>query len=74
MNNVAEEFEDKFEIFRNQSAHRIRCLMDLDGGVGLHILRDKELLGFIVNGKIYIDADEIEVLAQRDEEEEQEDE
>ena len=79
MNNVAEEFEDNFEKFRNQSAHRIRCLMDLDGGVGLHIVRDKELLGFIVNGKIYIDADEIEVLVQKedqkeDQEEEQEDE
>ena len=75
MNNVAEEFEDNFEKFRNQSAHRIRCLMDLDGGVGLQIVRDKELIGFIVNGKIYIDADEIEVLVQKeDQEEEQEDE
>ena len=75
MNNLAEEFEDNFDQFRNQSAHRIRILMDLDGGVGLQIVRDKELIGFIVNGKIYIDADEIEVLVQKeDQEEEQEDE
>jgi len=72
MNNLAEEFEDNFEKFRNQSAHRIRILMDLDGGVGLQIVRDKELIGFIVNGKIYIDADDIEVLAQKDNQEEQE--
>ena len=75
MNNLAEEFEDNFEKFRNQSAHRIRILMDLDGGVGLQIVRDNELIGFIVNGKIYIDADEIEVFVQSDDkEEEQEDE
>lgn len=30
MNNVAEEFEDNFERFKNQSAHRIRYLMDID--------------------------------------------
>jgi len=72
MNNLAEEFEDNFEKFRNQSAHRIRILMDLDGGVGLQIVRDKELIGFIVNGKIYIDADDIEVLVQKEDQEEQE--
>ena len=70
MNNLAEEFEDNFDQFRNQSAHRIRILMDLDGGVGLQIVRDNELIGFIVNGKIYIDADEIEVLVQKEDQEE----
>ena len=29
MDGVAEEFEDNFERFKNQSANRIRCLMDI---------------------------------------------
>ena len=41
MNNLAEEFDENFDQFRNQSAHRIRILMDLDGGIGLQIVRDK---------------------------------
>ena len=43
MNSVAEEFEGNFETFKNQSAHRIRCLVDIDGGVGLKVVTDKEL-------------------------------
>ena len=49
MNCVAEEFEDSFERFKNQLAHRIRYLVGTTGGVGLNIVRDTELLGFSYN-------------------------
>ena len=46
MNSVAKEFEDSFESFKNESAHRIRCLVDTTGDVGLKIVRGTELLDF----------------------------
>ena len=49
MNSVAKEFEDSFERFKNESAHRIRCLVDTTGDVGLKIVRDTELLGLSYN-------------------------
>ena len=66
MNDVAEDFNNEFEAFKNISAHRIRLLTDLDDGNGMHLLKNKELVGFIINGKIYLDGDEIEVLAEND--------
>ena len=52
MNSIAEKFEDNFERFRNQSAHRIRCLLDIDGGLSLKVVADKELsTSFIIMTK-----------------------
>ena len=52
MNSVAEEFKGNFERFKNQSAHRIRCLLDIDGGLSFKVVSDKELsTSFIIMTK-----------------------
>jgi hypothetical protein len=72
MNDVAEDFEDDFENHKAIAAHRLRCLSDVAEGTILHIYDDSEMVALFVDDRFFIDADQIELVAQNTNTEEEE--
>lgn len=64
---VAEDFEDDFERNKVIASHRLRCLSDVAEAEEnpLQIYADQKLVGIFMDYKIYIDADQIELIAQK---------
>jgi len=63
MTDVAEEFEDNFEKHKAVAAHRLKCLADLGADNILHIHDGRRMVGLAVDGEIFINADDIELMA-----------
>ena len=72
MTDVAEEFEDNFEKHKAIAAHRLKCLADLGEDTILHIHDGSRMVALFVDGEIFINADDIELIAQNTDTEEEE--
>jgi hypothetical protein len=68
---IAEEFEDNFETHKAIAAHRLKCLADLGEGTILHIHDGRRMVALSVDGEIFINADDIELMALNNNPEEQ---
>jgi hypothetical protein len=72
MSDIAEEFEDNFENHKVIAAHRLKCLADLGEDTILHIHDKSRMVALFVDGEIFINADDIELIAQNTDTEEEE--
>jgi len=72
MSDIAEEFEDNFENHKVIAAHRLKCLADLGADTILHIHDGRRMVALAVDGEIFINSDDIELIAQNTDTEEEE--